>query len=194
MLLCLEYFEKKKSRFNLYNAKAKFNYSNNVYNVDTIKVLNDISKNLNINNINKNINDEFSYINNEARMSDFMSSNISENPGNDFFINLTKITNIDVTLDEYIFNDKILEKKIINYFQFPLINCNDGNLDRMFFKIEFIIYILKEIQSIFSAKNIKYNEDYINSHISNEVFNPYPYNYKSQISYKTIESYKAINF
>ena len=189
MFLCLEFFEKKKSGINLYNTKAKFNYSNNVYNVDTIKVLNDIYKNLNINNMNKKISDEFSSTNNESRMSEFMSNNTSENPENDFFANLSKMINIDATLDENIFNDKIVEKNIINYFQFPLINCTDENLDKIFFTADFVIYILKEIQSLLSVKKIKYNEEYINSHISNEIFNPYPYNYKSQIAYNTLETY-----
>ena len=30
----------------------------------------------------------------------------------------------------------------------------------------------------------------INSHISNEIFNPYPYNYKSNIPYNSIDTYE----
>ena len=189
MFQCLSFYEKKKNALKLSNTKAKFNYSNNVYNIDNIKILNDVCRTLNINSIINKNNDEYNNVSNETRMSDFISSNTSENPGLDFFMNLSKIINIDATLNENIFNDKIIEKEIIKYFKFPSISSNDEKLDRKFYKIEFFIYILKEIQSLFIGRKIKYNEEYINSHISNEVFNPYPYNYKSNIPCNTINNF-----
>ena len=187
MFQCLSFYEKKKCILKLYNTKAKFDYSNNVYNIENTKILNEICKSSNINNIIGKA-DEFSMVSNESRMSDFLSSNTSESPGSDFFMNLSKIINIDATLNENIFNDKILEKQMIKYFKFPSISCVDEKLDRKFFKIDFVIYIFKEIQSLFIGKKIKYNEEFINTHISNEVFNPYPYNYKSNIPYSTLNT------
>ena len=191
MFLCLSFFEKKKRVLNLYNSKAIFNYSNNVYNnIDNINILNEIMENNNSHNIKTDINiDEYNNVSNESRLSDFLNNNISENPGHDFFGNLSKITNnLDITLNQNIFNDKILEKKVIKYFNFPRINDTTEKLDKIYFTSEFIIYILKEIQSLFIGKKIIYNEEYINECISNEVFNPYPYNYKHQITYNTNES------
>ena len=187
MFQCLSFYEKKKCILKLYNTKAKFDYSNNVYNIENTKILNEICKSSNINNIIGKA-DEFSMVSNESRISDFLSSNTSESPGSDFFMNLSKIINIDATLNENIFNDKIIEKQMIKYFKFPSISCVDEKLDRKFFKIDFVIYIFKEIQSLFIGKKIKYNEEFINTHISNEVFNPYPYNYKSNIPYSTLNT------
>jgi hypothetical protein len=113
MFLCLSFFEKKKRVLNLYNSKAIFNYSNNVYNnIDNINILNEIMENNNSHNIKTDINiDEYNNVSNESRLSDFLNNNISENPGHDFFGNLSKITNnLDITLNQNIFNDKILEK------------------------------------------------------------------------------------
>jgi hypothetical protein len=126
---------------------------------------------------------------NEQRISDYLSSNTSENPESEFFMNLSKIINVDATLDESIFNDKILGKKMIKYFKFPQINLKE-KMDWKFFKIDFVIYLFKEIQSLLVGTKIKYNEEYINSHISNEIFNPYPYNYKSNIPYNSIDTYE----
>ena len=189
MYQCLIFYEKGKCNLKLNNTKAKFNYSNNVYNIDNIKILNNICKSLNINSIMNKNNDDYSLVSNESRMSDYFNNNTSENPGADFFINLSKILNIDATLDENIFNDKILEKQIIKYYKFPSISRKDDKLDRKFYKNDFILYILKEIQSICIGNKIKYNEEYINSHISNDIFNPYPYNYNNNISYNANNTY-----
>ena len=192
MFECLSFYEKKKCNLKLHNAKTKFNYSNNVYNIENIKILNDICKSLNINNIkSKNI-VEFNIASNESRISDYLNSNTSENPESDFFMNLSKIINIDATLEESVFNDKILEKQMIKYFKFPQVEIKE-KMDWKFFKIDFVIYILKEIQSLFIGKKIKYNEEYINSYISDEIFNPYPYNYKSNISYNSINIHEDEN-
>ena len=186
---CLSFYEKKKCLLKLLNTKAKFNYSNNVYNINNTKTLNDICKSFQINNINNKNNNDYNIPSNESRMYDFLNSNTSENPEYEFFLNLSKIINIDSTLSQNIFNHKILENNIIKYFKFPSITSTEDRIDSKFFRIEFIIYILKEIQSLFLGKNIKYNEEYINSNISDEVFNPYPYNYKSNIPYNTTESF-----
>ena len=78
---------------------------------------------------------------------------------------------------------------MIKYFKFPQINLKE-KMDWKFFKIDFVIYLFKEIQSLLVGTKIKYNEEYINSHISNEIFNPYPYNYKSNIPYNSIDTYE----
>ena len=189
MYLCLSFYEKKKRFLNLYNTKAIFNYTNNVYNnTNNIKILNEISKNTN--NLNTDINnDEYHNVSNESRLSDLLNNNISESPGFDFFGILSKLTNnLDITLNQNVFSDKILDKTIIKYFNFPRISDTTEKLDKIFFTSDFIIYILKEIQSLFISKKIIYNEEYINEYISNEVFNPYPYNYKHQITCNTNES------
>ena len=189
MFQCLSFFEKKKCFLYLYNIQPIFNYSINVYNNNDNNrtILNNISKNININsNINSNNNsfsDDIQNISYESRLFDFLSNNISENPGLDFFGNLSKITNYDITLNQNIFSDKILNKTLIKYFKFPSVSCTTEKLNKIFFKSDFIIYILKEIQSLFMSKKIVYNEDYINEYISNEIFNPYPYNYKHHITY-----------
>ena len=187
MYQCLMFYEKGKNFLKLNNTKAKFNYSSNVYNIDSIKILGNICKSLNINSIISK-NDEYNMVSNESRMSDFFSNNTSENPGADFFINLSKIINIDATLDENIFNDKILEKQIIKYYKFPSISKKDEKLDKRFYKNDFIIFILNEIQSLCFSKKMKYNEEYINSHISDEIFIPYPYNYKNNIPFNAINT------
>ena len=189
MYLCLSFYEKKKRFLNLYNTKAIFNFTNNVYNNnDNIKILNEISKNTNNINIDIN-NNEYHNVSNESRLSDLLNNNISENPGFDFFGILSKFTNnLDITLNQNIFSDKILDKIIIKYFNFPRISDTTEKLDKIFFTSDFIIYILKEIQSLFISKKIIYNEEYINEYISNEVFNPYPYNYKHQITCNTNDS------
>ena len=193
MFQCLSYFEKKKCFLNMSNIKSIFNYSNNVYNnYDNIKMLNNILKDININNyINDNIVDEFQNMSmsNESTISDLLNNNISENPGLDFFSNFSKITNnFDINLNLNIFDNKILNKKAIKYFKFPPISCNIEKLDKIFFKADFIIFFLKQIQSLFISKKIILNEDYINEYISDEVFNPYPYNYKHQITCNSLES------
>ena len=177
MFQSLSFFEKKKCYLNLYNTKIIFNYSNNVYNNnDNIQILNEISKEMNYSDVHS-----ISY---ESRLSDYLNNNISENPGFDFFGKLSKLANnLDITLNKNIFNDNILNKLIVKYFKYPSISYKSENLDKIFFKNDFIIYILKEIQSLFMGKKIIYNEEYINEHISNEIFNPYPYNYKYQITY-----------
>ena len=193
MFQCLSFFEKKKCFLNMSNIKSIFNYSNNVYNnYDNIKIYNNMLKEININNIgNENPCDDFQNISasNESTISDFLSNNINENPGLDFFTNFSKITNnFDISINLNIFDDKILNKKIIKYFKFPPVSCNVEKLDKIFFKVEFIIFFLKQIQSLFIGKKIIFNEDYINEYISDEIFNPYPYNYKHQITCTSIES------
>ena len=191
MCQSLSFFESKKSTLNFSNIKTIFNYSNNVYNnIENIKIINKILKNFKINNINyENYNNDFENMSNESTITEFLNNNISENPGVDFFSNLNKITNnIDLTLNQNIFDDKLLNKIIIKYFNFPPVSSNVEKLDKIFFKSEFIIFILKQIQSLFIGKKMIINEEYINEYISDEIFNPYPFNYKHKISYNTNES------
>ena len=190
MFQCLSFFEKKKCFLSFYNTKPVFNYSINVYNKnDNKKLLKEISKNSNINaNNNKdsnyvknnNFSDDIQNISIESRFSDYLNNNISENPGLEFFGNLSKIIDNDFTLNQNIFNENILNKTVIKYFKFPSISCVTEKLNKIFFESDFILYILKEIQSLFLGKKILFNEDYINEYISNEVFIPYPHNYIHQ--------------
>ena len=190
MFQCLSFFEKKKSIMNLFNNKSIFNYSNNVYNnFDNIRLLNEIANNHNHNLYDFNKNDDFQSMSSESTISEFLNNNISENPGLDFFGTISKITNnFNTSLNQTIFENKFLNKTIIKYFKFPPVSSNTEKLDKIFFKIDFILFILKEIQSLFTSKKIIFNEEYINENISDEIFDPYPYNYKNQISYNSYES------
>ena len=187
MFHTLSFFVKKKCFVNIYNNKSIFNYGNNVYNnIENIKIFNEIIKDININN---NFNGEdLQNMSSESTISDFLNNNINENPGLDIFGNISKLSNFNVNLNQNIFDDKILNKAIIKYFKFPPVSCNTEKLDKIFFKVDFIIFILKHIQCLFRSKKTIFNEEYINEFISDEVFNPYPYNYKHLITYNSNES------
>ena len=190
MLQCLLFYEKKKSILKLNKTKGIFNYSSNVYNnVDNIKILKEIANNNNLGKINYEINEEYQRMSSESTITDILNNNISENPGLDFFTYLSKIiNNFDIRLNRNIFDDIFLNKKMIKTFNFPPVSCNMEKLDKIFFQKEFILYFLKEIQSIFISEKLIYNEEYINTNISEEIFNPYPYNYNNKITYNSNES------
>ena len=75
-------------------------------------------------------------------------------------------------LSDKIFDEKILELKRISHFNFPKLNNLKDNESNIFDNHEFILYIMKQIQSLFIGRKIILDEDYINREISNEIFYP----------------------
>ena len=75
-------------------------------------------------------------------------------------------------LSENIFDDKILGLKIINNFKFPKLSDLKDKETNILENSDFILYIMKQIQSLFISKKIILDENYINAEISNEIFIP----------------------
>ena len=76
-------------------------------------------------------------------------------------------------LNEKIFNDKILELQSIKHFNFPKLSDLNDNEDNLLENKDFILFLMKQIQSLFIGEKIILDENYINNEISNEIFNPY---------------------
>ena len=75
-------------------------------------------------------------------------------------------------LSEKIFDKNILELKIIKHFNFPKLSDFNDKESNIYDNKEFILYFLKQVQSLFSSKKILLDQNYINDEISNEIFNP----------------------
>ena len=176
MYQSLDYFESKKSfSFNNYNInsgikKFNFNYEINVQNnIETILFLNKYHKN-NDNNVrtNNSYNNNIMNYNQKKFLDDF------DNNKSLIFFNtpLTSLINKNLTLNLLIFSNNYLEKEKNNFYFFPSISGKSQEIIDEFYKENFIIYFLKQIQSLFlSNRNITFGNDYINEIISNEIFN-----------------------
>ena len=75
-------------------------------------------------------------------------------------------------LSDKIFDEKILELKRINHFNFPKLSNLKDKENTILENYDFILYLMKQIQSLFIGKKIIFNENYIINEISNEIFNP----------------------
>ena len=167
MYRSLDYFDSKKNEIkNISNYKKNnVNFLNNIYsNLDKILLLNNISKN---NNINENKEGE-NLINIGDESLFFMDNNLDEKP--DFYFLNKDLTDKNLSLTTNIFTDNLnIDKFIIKNFNFPSVT-KSINVNQSFLSKEFIIYIFKEIQSLLMSRNIIYTQDYINKIISNDVF------------------------
>ena len=86
-----------------------------------------------------------------------------------------KNENSEQKLSKLIFHDNILRIKIIKHFNFPKMNDNIEKIENTFKSKEFIIFLIKQIQSLFLGNKITYEQNYINEIISPEIFNPEKY-------------------
>ena len=108
-------------------------------------------------NVNENL-DEIFLINN---MDKFEFKNKENNNEFDEF-----------KLNEKIFDENILELKKIKHFNFPKLSDFNDIENNMIENTEFLLFLIKNIQSLFIGKKIMLDENYINNEISNEIFNP----------------------
>ena len=127
------------------------------WNKSIIKSSNNKNNNINYeNNINKNIDDIL------------LINNINKDIYN-------KNKNNEQKLSEIIFDDKILNIKCIKHFSFPKMSDNVEKIENSLKSKDFILYLLKQIQSLFIGNKIILNQNYINDKISPEIFNPEKY-------------------
>ena len=122
---------------------------------------------LNINNTLNNTNIDYEY-------------NINQNLDEILFLNninkdLLKKNMNEKKLSNILFDDKILGIKSIKHFNFPKMSENIEKIENSFKSKEFILYLMKQIQSLFISNKIIYDQNYINSTISPEIFNPVKY-------------------
>ena len=75
-------------------------------------------------------------------------------------------------LSQKIFDEKILELKIIKYFNFPKLSDFNDKENNIFDNKEFILYFMKQMQSLYIGDKIILEQNYVNNEISNEIFNP----------------------
>ena len=143
MFHTLDYFEWKKS---LLREKYKLYEVNDIINY-SVNAVNNLDEILLINNIDKN---DFKNIENK------INDNNTEHK----------------KLCEKIFGEKILELKIIKHFNFPKLTDFNDKVNNIFENKEFILYIMKQMKSLFIGKKILFNKNYINNEISKEIFNP----------------------
>ena len=164
MYQALDYFDKKKAIFNLIQNKKEKGYNfNYIYNIirnyEKIKLMNIDVKNKNRKKKSLEMNDSESIYS--------MVNNIDENP-NEIYIN-KDLTDKDITLSNSIYDKKILEKICIKHNIFPSISCKSPNLNKVFHRKEFIIYIIKEIQSLLIGRGLILNKNYIDKKISEDI-------------------------
>ena len=179
MYQTIDYFESKKYfYFKNYNSNTNINNKNNNFNyVDNVQ--NNIDNILLLNNLNKKTN----YFDNNRANNSFNSNNISnynskkllsELDKNRSFISnnkpLSSLINKELVLSLSIFNNNYLEREKINGYFFPSISSKVDNVQDEFFKENFIVYIFKQIKSLFLSRHLVLDSEYINEIISNEIF------------------------
>ena len=141
MYKSLEYYEKDKGIIKLDKNKTYFDYEKNI-----------------MNNI-KNILELYEFKPNKED-----SKNID-------FYNLNNFINKDIFLNKRIFSDENLNIYSIKNFQFLSIEDNSKNVLKKIYSVDFIIYLMKQLQSVLIGKYKIYDEKYIESIISENVFN-----------------------
>ena len=119
-----------------------------------------------LNNISNN-NIEKIFDNNNCNIDEIL---ILNNINKDMFTN--NESNSENKLSYQIFDEKILKLKCIKHFNFPKMNQSKDKIETIFNSKTFILYLIKQIQSLFLGKKIFYNQNYINNIISPDIFNP----------------------
>ena len=154
MYSSLNFFDKSKGNLNFSNNQIYINFNTNLYNkLEEILILTgDIRR-------SKNVMDSVNILDN----------NIDENLNFNFLI--SGCTDKDMTISQDIFdNPNFLELFSIKNFKFPDINEKNENIKTVFSSKDFIIYLIKEIQSTLIGNHMVYDEKYINEKISPEIF------------------------
>ena len=164
----LEYFEKNKTILNDNNT-TYFDFERNI--MDNLKNI------LKINDI---------YVNKKQR------ENILKNNSNNYEFLSNDYINKDLFISQKVFTNEMLNKYKIPNNQFLSIDEISDNINNIICSKDFIIYFLKQIQIVLTCKYILYDENYINTMISENVFNKKDeedkkssfYNDKNQINNK----------
>ena len=163
MYQALDFFDKRKGVFNLCNNKKNGCNLNYLYNIkknyEKLKLMNIESDNKNKKKKTIEMNDSESIYS--------MVNNTDENP-KEIYIN-KNLTDKDITLSNSIFDKNILEKTCIKHNIFPSISCKSPNLNKVFYYKEFIIYIIKQIQSLLMGRGLLLNKNYIDEKISEDI-------------------------
>ena len=172
MYQALDFFEKYKGICNISQKKNHVIFNHSFVdsirnNIEKIKIMN-IKEDNNLykkrkNNFENKNQDEL----NDTESIFSMINNIEENPND---ININKdLTDLDISLNKSFFEKNNIEKMCIEHYIFPSISSKINNVGRVFYRKEFIIYIIKEILSLFLGKSITYNKNYLDKKISEEL-------------------------
>jgi len=140
----LEFFGKDKDKLNLSKNITYFDHEKNIM---------------------KNIKNILATNNVVIRKKSESENNISDA---DFIIK--NYFNKNYFLSHNVFNNEMLDLYLIKNFHFS-IEENSKNIQKKVYSKEFIIYLIKLIQSVLIGKNKIYDEKYINENISENVFN-----------------------
>ena len=165
MYQALDFFDKKSGIFNSLKKQSEnmynFNYIYNIIkNYEKIKIMNiDLKYKKRKNNMEMN----------DTESIYSMVNNIDENP-NENYIN-KDLTDKDISLNHSIFDKTILEKTLIKHYIFPSISCKSPNLGKYFYRKEFVIYLIKEIQSLMIGRGIILNKNFIDKKFIRRYYN-----------------------
>lgn len=171
MYQTLDYFEAKKNHafisYNNANNKINFNYSDNIQNnIENILFLNNINKKNENNNI-ANYSFNYNVVNcNQKKIVGEIDKNRSF-----IYLNtpLNSLIDKDLFLSDSIFNSLFLEKDKISTYYFPSISIKSNEVIDEFYKLNFIVYIFKQIQSLLLNRHLVYDKEYIKENISDEI-------------------------
>ena len=120
-------------------------------------------------------------INNKDKINIDYENNINKNLEEILIVNninkeiFKKSMNNENKLSNIILDDKILGIKCIKHFNFPKMLDKTEKIENSFKSKEFILYLMKQIQSLLLGNKIIYDQNYINNIISPEIFNPEKY-------------------
>ena len=143
MYKSLEYFQKDKGILKVENNETYFDYEKNIMNnIKNIFELYEI-------NLNKKVNEDKN-IDSSLLTSQFIKK--------------------DIYLSHKIFSDENLYIYSIKNHPFLSIEDNSNNVLKKIYSIDFIIYLIKQLQSILIGRYKIYDEKYIKSIISDDIF------------------------
>ena len=170
MYQSLVYFEsKREEELNKNSDKKIIDYINNIkQNIDNLLFLNLGNKsNYKNDNIKANISyNNISIFKGRKRPDEFEISHNNISLKNIFMFQ----EDTDNFINNTIFNKSIINKeKICSYF-FPSINNKSQITIEDYYTTDFAVYIIKQIQSIFLNRHQTFDNEYIDSIISNEIF------------------------
>ena len=169
MYQSLVYFElKRDEEINKSSDKKVFDYINNIkQNIDNLLFLNLGNKN---NYKNDNLKSNISYnslaILNRKKSDDFEFSHNNVSLKNIFMFK----EDTDNFINNSIFNKSIINKEKISSFFFPSISTKSKITIEDYYTRDFVIYLIKQIQSIFLNRHQIFDHEYINNIISTDIF------------------------
>ena len=169
MYQSLVYFESKRDdEISKNNDKKIFDYVNNIkQNIDNLLFLNIGNKsNYKLDNIKANISYNSLAIFNRKKSDDFEFSQNNLSLKNIFLFQ----EETDNFISNSIFDKSIINKEKISSFYFPSINNKSQIKIEDYYNKDFAVYIIKQIQSIFLNRHQIFDNEYLNSIISTDIF------------------------